>query len=140
MFVIYASVVSNWCLPEESHPYAVAAKARLAEEDAVTSAIFWFELRNVLLVAERRGRITEAQTTALLSSIGALPINEDHDQDERVLFSLARTYRLSIYDAAYLELAKREGFALASLDKALLVAAKAEKVSLVGEPEANIST
>ncbi len=133
MFVLDASVVSCWCLPDESHPYAEAARQRISVEDAVTPAIFWFELRNVLLMAERRGRITEAQTAALLAAVAALPIGQSQERDEAVLLRLARTHRLTVYDAAYLESAKREGFALATLDKGLVAAARSEKVPVVGE-------
>ncbi len=132
MFVVDASVVSNWCLPDESHPHADAAKLRIAEEDAITPAIFRFELRNVLLMAERRGRIADAQTVALLLFVGKLQIKEDREPNDTVLLGLARQHRLTVYDAAYLELAKREGLALATLDKALMGAAKAERVEVVG--------
>jgi predicted nucleic acid-binding protein len=136
MFVVDASVVSNWCLPDESHPYADAAQIRIATEDAITPAIFWFELRNVLLVAERRGRITGVQTAALLAAVGQLPIKEDKEPNDAVLLGLARMHQLTIYDAAYLELAKRNGLVLATLDKPMIGAAKVEKVPLVGEPSA----
>jgi predicted nucleic acid-binding protein len=136
MFVIDASVVSSWCLPDESHPYADAAKIRIAAEDAITPAIFWFELRNVLLTAERRNRLTDAQVTALLTGIDELGMKEDRAPNERDVLALARLHRLTVYDAAYLELAKREGLAVATLDKTLINAAKAEKLQIVGEPAA----
>jgi len=133
MFGLDASVVANWCLPDESNLCADAARQLIAAEPAIAPAIFWFELRNVLLTAERRGRITEAQTTSLLVSVGELVIKVDREPDERMVLSLARAHRLSVYDAAYLELAKRQGLALATLDNALISAARAEKVPLVGE-------
>ena len=125
-------MVASWCLTDESHPDADTAQVRIANEDAITSAIFWFEVRNVLLTAERRGRITDVQTATILASIADLPIQEDRDPDEKALLRLARKHRLSVYDAAYLELAKRKAFPLATLDKALIGAAKSEKLLLVG--------
>ncbi len=62
MFVLDASVVASWCFPDEGHPHADAAFRRMADESAVVPALFWFELRNVLLMGERRNRLSEAQT------------------------------------------------------------------------------
>ena len=64
--------------------------------------------------------------------MGRLPITIDVDCDERRLMTLARKHRLTAYDAAYLELALREGIALATLDAELERAARAEGVTLVG--------
>lgn len=135
MFVIDASVVACWCLPDESHAYADAAHARILAGGAVTAPVFWFEIRNVLLVAERKGRIQATQMPKLLHLISNLAIKEDRAPNEQTLLNLARRHGLSVYDAAYLELAKRERLSLATLDKALMSAAKAEKINLVGESQ-----
>jgi len=132
MFGLDASVAASWCFADEFHPSAAAAYERIAEESAVAPALFWFELRNVLLTGERQKRITEAQTVRFLKLIGELPIAVDREPDESKVLSLARAHKLSVYDAAYLELAKREGLDLATLDGALMRAARAEKVTLVG--------
>lgn len=133
MFVMDASVVGSWCFLDESHPNADAAFLRIADEPAVVPALLWFELRNILLVGERRNRLSEAQTARFLKYIGELPIQVDRDPDDILVLSLARTHRLSVYDAAYLELAQRKALPLATLDNALINAARAEKVPLVGE-------
>ena len=65
--------------------------------------------------------------------LGALPIRLDHQADDGVLMALARTHRLTAYDAAYLELARRANLPLATLDIALARAASAEGVSLIGD-------
>jgi predicted nucleic acid-binding protein len=132
MFGLDVSVAASWCFPDEFHPHAAAAYQRIAKEGAVTPAVFWFELRNVLLMGERRKRVTEAHTTRFLKLVSELNIAVDRGPDESRLLSLARVHKLSVYDAAYLELAKREGIDLATLDGQLIRAARAEKVTIVG--------
>jgi predicted nucleic acid-binding protein len=133
MFVLDASVVASWCFPDESHPNAQAAFQRIADESAFVPGLLWFELRNVLLMGERRSRLSEAQTARFLKYLKELPIEVDRDPDETVVLSLARRHRLSVYDTAYLELAQRHALPLATLDRALITAARAERVSVVGE-------
>jgi predicted nucleic acid-binding protein len=133
MFVLDASVVASWCFPDESHPNAEAAFRLIADESASVPALFWFELRNVLLMGERRNRLSQAQTARFLQCISELPMEVDRDPDEGLVLNLARTHRLSVYDAVYLELAQRKLLPLATLDSALINAAWAERIPLVGE-------
>ena len=91
--------------------------------------LWWFELRNVFIVNERRGRIDQATTRRALGLLASLPVQLDHAANETVLLALARWHRLTVYDAAYLELARREGLPLATLDDMLARAAQAEKSS-----------
>ncbi|MGH7190686.1 MAG: type II toxin-antitoxin system VapC family toxin [Acetobacteraceae bacterium] len=133
MFVLDASVVTSWCFPDESHPNAAVAFRRIADEAAAAPALLWFEVRNVLLMGERRRRLSEGQTFRFLRYLGELPIEVDREPDEALMLSLARRYRLSVYDAVYLELAQRQALPLATLDQALMDAARSEKVPLVGE-------
>jgi predicted nucleic acid-binding protein len=133
MFVLDASVVASWCFPDELHPHAEAAFRSIADEPAMAPVLLWFELRNVLLMGERRSRLSAAQTARFLKYVSELPIEVDRDPDGEVVLSLARTYQLSVYDAAYLELAQRKILSLATLDNALISAARAANVPLVGE-------
>ena len=96
------------------------------------SCLLWFEVRNILIVSERRQRVTEAETRAFLQRLAAFPNTEDHAPDEEEVMRLARLHKLTVYDAAYLELARREGAPLATLDDALAAAARKEGVALVG--------
>lgn len=130
-FVMDASVTASWCFPDEAHPVADAAFARIADEPAIVPAHWWFELRNVLLVGERRQRIDEQFSARFLTLLAQLPIIVDHDPDETAIFALARRHRLTFYDAAYLELARRHD-ALATLDDRLVHAARTEQVPLTG--------
>jgi len=86
------------------------------------------EVGNALVVAERRGVIQETMSTAFLERLGALPIDTDPEPltSSRIqLLTLARSHRLSVYDAAYLELSLRVGGRLASFDRRLRAATDA---------------
>jgi predicted nucleic acid-binding protein len=136
-FVVDAAVAACWLLPDERHPVAELAFRMIASDQAIAPSIWWFELRNVLVVNERRGRLESAVTAQALRLLRALPITIDSNVDEDLLMRLARTHRLTVYDAAYLELAQRQGLALATLDAALAKAARAEAVPLIGSADAS---
>ncbi len=101
-------------------------------EDTIVPWIWWFELRNVLIQGERRGRITERQTALFLRDVAHLRITIDQHPHEQRLLRLARHHSLTVCDAAYLELAQREALPLATLDEPLARAARAEGVPLIG--------
>ena len=132
-FVLEASVAACWAFQDEEHPHAGAALTRIRTEEAVVPSLWWFEVRNILVVNERRKRISEPDTTRLLRHLARLPIRVDRSPDEAGVLRLARTHRLSVYDASYLELALREALPLATLDAGLAAAARAEQTPLVGE-------
>jgi predicted nucleic acid-binding protein len=126
-FVVDASVVGSWVLPDENHPEALTALERLKDDEAFAPSLLWFELRNLLLANERRQRITPAQTAAALNLVKELPLRLDGQADSDTTLQLARAYRLTIYDAAYLELAVRRHLALVTFDAALAEAARLER-------------
>jgi predicted nucleic acid-binding protein len=130
-FVIDASVAACWLMPDEMHAVADAARRRMLSDAAIVPAIWWFEIRNVLIVGERRGRLDAALTARAVALLSELPVSVDHDPDESAILSLCRHHRLSVYDAAYLSLAIREKLVLATLDDALARAAAAEGVILL---------
>jgi len=129
--VIDASILAGFALAEERHPRAIRAVERLRSELAVGPFVLFFEIRNILLVCERRLRLTPNETEELLRIIARLPIMMDVECEERRLMSLARKHQLTSFDAAYLELALRKGIALATLDTQLERAARAEGVALI---------
>ena len=131
-FVLDASVAACWAFEDESHPLAELALERLRTEPALVPALWWFELRNVLVVNERRDRLTETVTAAFLRAVARLDIAIDRTPDSAAVLALARAHRLSVYDAAYLELAQRAAAPLATLDAALARAARDEGVALIG--------
>jgi predicted nucleic acid-binding protein len=124
-FVVDASIVAAWALPDEDSSRAAEALERLRSEPALAPALLFFEVRNVLLVNERRGRLTEVQSAEFLRALSRLPIRVDRSPDETQLMTLARRHRLSVYDAAYLELALRERLDLVTLDARLEAAMRA---------------
>ncbi len=91
---------------------------------------WWFEIRNVLVRSEQTGRASRQQTDDFLERLRGLPVSVALLPDEDPVIELARRHRLSFYDAAYLELAKREAYTLATFDRDLIAAAKAERVML----------
>lgn len=101
---------------------------RLVGEQGIAPGIFWYEIRNVLIQAERRGRIESDRTAHFLGRLGQL-VESDHDHDEATTLRLAREYRLTVYDAAYLETALRREAALATFDSDLADAARAEGIT-----------
>ena len=131
-FVIDASIAASWLLPDEGHEIAAAAFERLVDDHALAPGLWWFEMRNLFIVNERRGRMDGEKTTRALALLSELPIRLDHLADSASVLRLARRHRLTVYDAAYLELAQREAVPLATLDDALTRAAKLEHVPLVG--------
>ena len=130
-FVLDASVTASWCFEDEEASVADAAMDRLPEDHAVVPALWWFEIRNILVVNERRGRIESADSDVFLNDLARLPIRIESDSNERLVVALARTHRLTAYDAAYLDLAVRLTAPIATLDRALADAARAEGLELV---------
>ena len=131
-FVLDASITACWAFQDEDQPDAGLAFHQMRSEEAVVPCLWWFEVRNILVVNDRRRRIAESETAAFLLSLSRLRIRIDRAPDEGAVLRLARTHRLSVYDAAYLELAQREGLPLATLDADLKKAAAGEGVVLNG--------
>jgi predicted nucleic acid-binding protein len=130
-FVLDASVTACWAFPDETHPTSDLAFVRIRTEEAFVPSLWWFEVRNILVVNERRGRIRESDSMNFLRALGPLRIRLDRSPEENSVLRLARVHRLSVYDACYLELAQRVGIPLATLDNELVKAARAEAVLLI---------
>jgi predicted nucleic acid-binding protein len=132
-FVLDASVTLTWAFPDEWHVTALRAREILESPGgrAIVPGLWWYEVRNILIVSERRGRITPAGTAIFLKQISDIPIETAPAPDEGILLDLARQTKLSIYDAAYLALAIEENLPIATLDQALRSAAITKGVSLL---------
>jgi predicted nucleic acid-binding protein len=130
--VIDVSILVAWFLEEKSDPRVEAAFDTIARVETLAPSLFYYEIRNALLVSERRNRITESMSAAFLRDLGLLPIRLEPAGDDASLMTLARKRKLTVYDAAYLALAKTEGLPLATLDRDLEKAAVAEGVTLFG--------
>ena len=130
-FVLDASTTACWAFDDEDHPVAARALDRLRSDTALTPSVHWFEVRNILVVSERRGRLSEDDTRTFLRTLSRLGLQVDRFPEEAATLALARKHRLSVYDASYLELAQRSDLALATLDQQLARAAQAEGVPLL---------
>lgn len=130
--VIDASGTMGWCFEDEATDQTDAVLDSLEHDEAVVPTLWHLEVVNVLLVAERRGRISEAQATRFLNLLGRLPIRTDMMPiDTTAVLAAGRRHDLSAYDAAYLVLAERLAAPLATLDDKLISASKNAGVSLV---------
>ena len=122
-FVIDCSVAMAWCFEDEATDFTDRLLERLDSESVVVPSLWPLEVANVLTISERKGRTNQAKITTFLQLLGDLPIAIDPKTESKALtdiLSLARANGLTAYDAAYLELALREGLSLATLDKDLL--------------------
>ena len=128
-FVLDASVALLWLVPK-THPagaaYADSALLALKESQAIVPSLFALEIANVVAKVEAKGIVSEADSQRFISLMGQLELVTDIETTAHALgdtLNLARRYRLSAYDAAYLELALRRGLPLATLDADLAQAA-----------------
>ena len=135
MFVIDTSVAMAWCFEDEATQATEAMLDLLGTDQVIVPAIWPLEVANVLLVAERRGRLSEAQASRFLELLAQLPINVDTSPtDVAGIVATGRRHTLSSYDASYLLLAERLGATLATLDKPLAKAARKAGVQLLIKP------
>ena len=133
--VIDGSMALAWCFEDERTAASVAILKRVGEEGAVVPALCHLEVLNGLQMAVRRGRITKQYREASLVDLRALVIAIDSATDRQAwsaTLRLSDQYGLTAYDAAYLELAQRRGLPLATLDRDLANAARAEKLLVLG--------
>jgi predicted nucleic acid-binding protein len=133
-FVIDTSVVMSWCFKDEINRYADGILDLLEEATAFAPSIWPLEVGNVLLVAERRKRLSEADSMRFVALLSELPIIVEQEPSERMIHEilvLAREHNLSSYDASYLDLAMRKGLSIATIDKNLIAAAKRSQVPIV---------
>ena len=129
--VVDASVAASWLFDDEDDPRAEAALDTLEAAPGLAPPLWSWEMRTILLVARRRGRLDADGMRARVAALADLPLALDGDHDLDHALRLAEAHGLSFYDALYLELALRRGAALATLDGRLLAAARAEGVAVV---------
>ena len=133
-FVVDNSVVMSWCFKDETNQYADTVLDRLSEATAFVPSIWPLEVVNVLLVAERKNRLSEADSARFITLLSQLPIIIEHERPGRVmtgLLSLARANNLSSYDASYLDLSMKKGLPIATLDTRLIETAKKTEVPIL---------
>jgi len=133
-FVLDASVVLAWMLPDESSERAQELVGRAAVERVHAPSLLLLEVGNALLQAQRRSRLSARDRLALIEAFCALPIALDPVSAESTLRAseLAERCGLSLYDGSYLELCLSRRCAIATFDRRLASAARAEGVLVIG--------
>ena len=135
-FVLDASVTLSWAFREELNEYTRSVLRALRDGKASVPSIWPLEVGNALLVAERRERLKHAEVMQFLTFLRELPVTVEREFPDRVfgeVLALAREQGLSVYDAAYLDLAMRLGLPLATQGKALREAAARCGVEIFGK-------
>jgi predicted nucleic acid-binding protein len=125
-FVVDNSVVMSWCFKDQANVYADSVLEKLADAVAYVPLVWPLEVVNVLLAAERKKYVSQADSAHFISLLSELPIfveNESPEKKMKELLALARAHGLSSYDASYLDLAMKKGLPLATLDEKLRKAA-----------------
>ena len=131
--ILDASFTFQWLFRDEASAAGYVALATIKRDGAVIPPLWFVEIANGLGMAERRGRIAQTGMPEAMTLLRSLPLETDEPPSLarcEVILDLMRTYRLTAYDATYLELARRRGMSLATRDRDLLVAAPAAGVTL----------
>jgi predicted nucleic acid-binding protein len=134
-FVLDNSIALAWCFEDEHTPAVMDLLDRVAETGAFAPSLWPLEASNGLLMAERRSRVDARRRHRLAGFLRALPVTidtETADQAWTATVRLAESHRLSVYHAAYIELAQRRRLPLATLDQDLIKAGRALGMALLG--------
>ena len=97
--VVDASVSAVWIIEDENHPVADLALEAVYDNNVIVPQLWHYEIRNVLLVAERRGRVRQGHLSRYIVAINRLPIRTDENPDLDTVMALARKHDLTFYDA-----------------------------------------
>jgi predicted nucleic acid-binding protein len=133
--VVDTSVSAAWFLEDETSSLTEAALDQVVRDGAAVPAVWPFDMANVLVMAERRGRIDPARAASIRVALLSLPVHVDEAATLSLvsaIVGMARVHRLNAHDAAYLELSVRTGLALATRDAELRAAAEQLGVHLFG--------
>jgi predicted nucleic acid-binding protein len=134
--VLDSSATLAWVYKDERSDAIAQVLDQVISMGAWVPSLWRLEVADVLEMSVRRGRVDAAFRDATLADLEFLPIQTDLDTEKhawQATLRLAERHRLTLYDAAYLELAMRRRLPLATLDRQLRAAASAESVTLLGE-------
>jgi len=133
IFVVDASAALAWCFEDEANRWTDALLERLRQGDRIVVPAHWpTEILNGLLVASRRKRIKPDQPALFWDELSRLPIETESAltaSQAKTVLALAEKHTLTVYDAAYLELAQRRQLPLGTLDADLRRAAQVEGIA-----------
>jgi predicted nucleic acid-binding protein len=135
-FVVDCSLAMAWLFKDEATASTKRLLRRLASESALVPALWYLEIANVMALAERKGRITAADSSVFINELSKLDFEIDAESSDRAfnhLLPLCRTHQLTSYDAVYLDLAVRRKLPLATLDEPLRKAARKLGIGLLGK-------
>jgi predicted nucleic acid-binding protein len=134
IFVVDASAALAWCFEDEANSWTDGLLERLRRGDRIVVPAHWpTEILNGLLVAERRKRIKSGQAMLFWDELSRLPIETEPPlaaSQAKTVLALAEKHTLTVYDAAYLELAQRRNLSLGTVDTDLRKAAQVEGIAL----------
>ena len=137
-FVLDSSVALAWCFEDEQSGNTQALLQTVIDAGAVVPVLWPLEVLNALAMAEHRKRVNRDTRLRLAGFLRDLPIEVNLESamaawDDTA--QLAERHQLTLYDASYLELARRLKLPLGTLDRALRNAARANHVPLLGKEE-----
>jgi predicted nucleic acid-binding protein len=133
-YVLDVSLTMGWLFEDEASDAGWQLLDRAVRAGVAVPSIWTYEVANVLFVAERRGRVTPAQSSAFLNRLGALRIDVEASPPSHLLtvvLPLSRSTGLAVYDAAYVDLAQRLGLPLATKDRRMAEAAASLGIALL---------
>ena len=133
--ILDSSATLAWVYGDETNEAIRHVFDLVSDNGAWVPALWRLEVANILEMGVRKGRTDAAFRDAVLADLALLPISLDPDTNRQAWGATARLaarHRLTLYDAAYLELAQRRGLPLATLDRELRVAATVEGIALLG--------
>jgi predicted nucleic acid-binding protein len=134
VFVVDASITLAWCFTDEATEKSQALLRRVIDDGCMAPGIWPIECANILIAAERTGRVSAADLKENIAKLQSLDVEVDDEMPARSftdILHLARQHRLTSYDAAYLELALRRKLPLATKDKQLQETARRAGVALI---------
>jgi predicted nucleic acid-binding protein len=135
-FVLDASAALSWCFADEAPEATLRIRARLATERAIVPSLWVYEVANALSTAARRGRMSHETATDMARLLMSLPIDTvEPAREPTELMQLAADHELTVYDAAYLQIAIGNSLPLATLDDRLGMAARSVGVRLLVDAE-----
>jgi predicted nucleic acid-binding protein len=134
-FVLDASIAAAWFLPDEQSEAAEGLLGALGVAPCLVPSLFWFEARNLFIMAERRGRLAPGAALSATLKLRSLGLGDGGTGNDVSIIDIAFRHALSGYDASYVALAKSTGMPLATADRKMAAAARSEGIAIVGPLE-----
>jgi predicted nucleic acid-binding protein len=134
-FVLDASIAASWFLPDEQSDITERLIMDLANAPGLVPSLFWFEIRNLFIMAQRRGRLAPGAALSATQQLRALPLTDGGPGADSIIIDIALRHGLSGYDASYIALAMVSSLPLATLDQKMAAVARGEGIAIVGPLE-----